>query len=122
MDSSVVLSALPPSLGCFLWGFPQQSVVHHERQRAVQSQQHSQVTLVCAHVAAGVFLADEFFLPFFSFVLVSFYFLVTGNHLLAGAVNLFVRHAFGFSPLCACAPVPCQTEHLRNFTLMLHEG
>ena len=38
--------------------------------RAVQSQQHSQVTPECAHVAAGVFLADEFFLPFFSFVLV----------------------------------------------------
>ena len=60
----------------------QQSVVHHERapsqeleetgipQRAAQCQQHSQVTPECAHVAAGVFLADEFFLPFFSFVLV----------------------------------------------------
>ena len=90
----------PPSLGYFLWGFPfsaldvprgnhtlkdsQQSVVHHERapsQELERQVSHGALykasstfsTPECAHVAAGVFLADEIFLPFF-FVLVGFLF------------------------------------------------
>ena len=39
----------------------------------------AQVTPECAYVAAGDFLADKIFFPFFSFVLVSFNFPVTGS-------------------------------------------